>query len=196
MAKPNKVTAVSEIAEKFRSSGAAVVTEYRGLKVQELTALRRALGSDTAYTVAKNTLVRRAAVDAGVEGLDELLTGPTAIAFVSGEVVDAAKALRDFAKTHQMLLIKGGLMDGKVLNAADVLKLADLESRDTLLAKLAGALVGKPSQAASMFNQLPTQAARLFAALKDLKAEGEPAAAAPQGADDLAQAPAEATAEA
>jgi large subunit ribosomal protein L10 len=194
MATEAKVATVSEIADKFRQSAAAVVTEYRGLKTSELTKLRQDLGGEVAYTVAKNTLVRRAAAEAGVEGLDDLFTGPTAIAFVTGEPVNAAKALRDFAKTNALLVIKGGLMDGKVLNPYDVTKLADLESREVLLAKLAGAMKASLSQAAVMFNQLPSQVARLAAALQEKKAaDGEtteaPAAAAADTAEaDTAQA--------
>lgn len=170
MPTPAKVATVAEITEKFRNSTATVVTEYRGLKMSELTKLRRDLGSEVAYTVAKNTLVRRAAADAGVEGLEDLFTGPTAIAFINGEPVNAAKALRDFAKTNALLVIKGGVMDGKVLNSAEIGKLADLESREVLLAKLAGAMKAGLSQAAVMFNQLPSQVARLAAALQEKKA--------------------------
>jgi len=175
MATTAKVETVAEIADKFRTSSAAVVTEYRGLKMSQLTELRRALGTDTAYTVAKNTLVKRAAADAGVEGMDELFVGPTAVAFINGEPVDAAKALRDFAKNHPLLVIKGGLMDGRALSPAEVGKLADLESREVLLAKLAGAMKGTLTKAAVMFNQLPSQVARLAAALQEQKAAGAPA---------------------
>jgi large subunit ribosomal protein L10 len=175
MATTAKVETVAEIADKFRTSSAAVVTEYRGLRMSQLTELRRALGADTAYTVAKNTLVKRAAADAGVEGMDELFVGPTAVAFINGEPVDAAKALRDFAKNHPMLVIKGGLMDGRALSPAEVGKLADLESREVLLAKLAGAMKGTLTKAAVMFNQLPSQVARLAAALQEQKAAGAPA---------------------
>jgi large subunit ribosomal protein L10 len=172
MAKPAKVATVSEIADKFRNSQAAVVTEYRGLTMAQLTTLRRSLGADTAYTIAKNTLVKRAAADAGVQGLDELFTGPTAIAFVSGEPVDAAKALRDFAKANPLLVIKGGLLDGNAVTPADVTRLADLESREVLLAKMAGAMKGTLTKAAVMFNQLPSQVARLAAALQEKRAAG------------------------
>ena len=201
MATTAKVNTVAEITEKFRNSTATVVTEYRGLKMSEMTKLRRDLGADVTYTVAKNTLVRRAAAEAGVEGLEELFVGPTAIAFINGEPVDAAKALRDFAKTNNLLVIKGGLMDGKVLNTSDVSKLADLESRDVLLAKLAGAMKATLTQAAVMFNQLPSQVARLAAALQEKKAaEGgaEAAADAPAeaSADVAADAPVEASADA
>ncbi|MBV9516075.1 MAG: 50S ribosomal protein L10, partial [Mycobacteriaceae bacterium] len=138
MAKADKATAVADIAEQFREATAALVTEYRGLSVAHLAELRRSLGDSATYSVAKNTLVRRAASEAGVEGLDELFFGPTAIAFVSGEAVDAAKALKRFAKDHKALVIKGGYMDGHALTVAEVERIADLESREVLLAKLAG----------------------------------------------------------
>jgi large subunit ribosomal protein L10 len=189
MAKADKVATVAEITDKFRTSTAAVVTEYRGLTMSQLTQLRRALGDDTSYTVAKNTLVKRAAADAGVSGLDEWFSGPTAVAFIGGEPVDAAKALREFARANPLLIIKGGLLDGRPLQAAEVDKLADLESREVLLAKLAGAMLGTLSKAAGMFNELPSQVARLAAALQEQKAAGAPAAPAdeaPAGADDVA----------
>ncbi len=183
MANPAKIAAVAEIAEKFRTAQAAVVTEYRGLSMAQLTELRRALGADTDYTVAKNTLVKRAAAEAGVDGLDDLLVGPTAIAFISGEPVDAAKALRDFAKGNDPLVIKGGLLDGNAVGPAEVTKLADLESRDVLLARFAGAMKGSLTKAAVLFNQLPTQAARLAAALQEKRAAEGPAAAPDQAAE-------------
>ena len=174
MAKTDKVATVAEITDRFRSSSAAVVTEYRGLTMAQLTELRRSLGKDTAYTVAKNTLVKRAAADAGVEGLDDLFVGPTAVAFISGEPVDAAKALRDFAKTHPLLVIKGGLLDGRPIEPGEVNKLADLESREVLLGKLAGAMLGTLTKAAYVLNALPSQVARLAAALQDKRvADGE-----------------------
>ena len=178
MARPDKVAAVAEIADEFRGASASVVTEYRGLTVAQLTALRRALGPDVSYRVAKNTLVKRAAQDAGVEGLDALLTGPTAIAFVTGEPVDAAKALRDFAKTNQALVIKGGFMDGNALSVDEVNRIADLESREVLLAKLAGAMKGNLSKAAGLFAAPASQVARLAQALADKRAaEAGPAEA-------------------
>lgn len=173
MAKPDKVATVAEIADRFRTSSAAVVTEYRGLTMSQLTALRKSLGSDTAYTVAKNTLVKRAAADAGVEGLDAFFTGPTAVAFINGEPVDAAKVLRDFAKANPLLVIKGGLLDGKALDAVEVNKLADLESRDVLLAKMAGAMLATLTKAAIVLNALPSQMARLSAALVEKRTEEE-----------------------
>ena len=171
MAKPAKVKAVSEISEQFSGSTTAVITEYRGLSVPQLTALRKALGESATYTVAKNTLVKRAAADAGVEGIDDLLSGPTAIAFVTGEVVDAAKALKNFAKDNKELVLKGGIMDGNTLSVSDLEKLADLESREVLLSKMAGALKGGQSKAAGLFNAPGSQLARLFGALQEKKGE-------------------------
>ena len=178
MARPDKVAAVTEIADKFRNSSAAVVTEYSGLSVSQLTSLRRALGTGTSYRVAKNTLVKRAAEVAEVEGLDALFLGPTAIAFVEGEPVDAAKALRDFAKEHKGLVIKGGYMDGRPLTVAEVEKIADLDSREVLLAKLAGAMKGNLSKAAGLFAAPASQVARLAAALQEKKASAEQASPA------------------
>lgn len=169
MAKPAKVEAVKEIKDHFQNSASAVVTEYRGLSVPQVTELRRALGGTATYSVAKNTLVKRAAKDAGVEGLDDLLSGPTAIAFVTGEVVDAAKALKTFAKDNKALVIKGGVMDGEPLSATELDKIADLESREVLLGKMAGALKGHQTKAAGLFDAPASQLARLFAALEDKK---------------------------
>ena len=182
MARPDKVAAVADIADEFRGASASVVTEYRGLSVAQLTALRRALGPDVTYRVAKNTLVKRAAQDAGVDGLDALLVGPTAIAFVTGEPVDAAKALRDFAKTNQGLVIKGGFMDGNALSVDEVNRIADLESREVLLAKLAGAMKGNLSKAAGLFAAPASQVARLAQALADKRAADAPAAEANEAA--------------
>ena len=176
MAKPEKVSAVAEITEQFKGSTAAVVTEYRGLSVGNITTLRRALGEGATYSVAKNTLVKRAAKDAGVEGLDELFEGPTAIAFIEGEPVEAAKAIKKFAKDNKALVIKGGYMDGKALSVAEVERIADLESREVLLAKLAGAMKGNLSKAAGLFNAPASQVARLAAALQEKKAADEAAA--------------------
>lgn len=170
MAKADKATAVADIAEQFKASTATVVTEYRGLTVADLAELRRSLGAATTYTVAKNTLVKRAASEAGVEGLDDLFAGPTAIAFITGEPVDAAKAIKKFAKDHKQLVIKGGYMDGAALSVAQVEKIADLESRGVLLSKLAGAMKAKQSQTAALFAAPASQIARLAAALQDKKA--------------------------
>ncbi|MQY30273.1 50S ribosomal protein L10 [Nocardia aurantia] len=177
MAKPEKVTAVAEITEQFRSSTATVVTEYRGLSVGKMTELRRSLGASATYSVAKNTLVKRAAAEAGVEGLDELFVGPTAITFIEGEPVDAAKTLKQFAKDNKALIIKGGYMDGKALSVAEVERIADLDSREVLLAKLAGAFKAKTAQAAGLFNAPASQVARLAAALQEKLAAGAPAPA-------------------
>ena len=170
MATADKATAVADIAEQFKASTATVVTEYRGLTVANLAELRRSLGASATYTVAKNTLVKRAASEAGVEGLDDLFAGPTAIAFITGEPVDAAKAIKKFAKDHKQLVIKGGYMDGAALSVAQVEKIADLESREVLLSKLAGAMKAKQSQTAALFAAPASQIARLAAALQDKKA--------------------------
>ncbi len=187
MVKASSVATVSEIAASFRDSSAAVVTEYRGLTMKQLTALRRALGSDTDYTVAKNTLVKLAAAEAGVAGLDDLFSGPTAIAFVKGEPSDAAKAIREFARANPLLVVKGGLLEGKPLQPDEVTRLADLESREVLLAKFAGAMKGNLAKAAGVLNQLPAQLARLMAALQDQKSVDAPVATpTPETTDDTA----------
>lgn len=178
MAKPTKVSAVAEIAEYFRGSNAAVLTEYRGLSVAQMKELRRSLGTGVTYAVVKNTLTKIAARDAGVEGLDALLEGPSAIAFVSGDAVDAAKGIRDFAKSNPALIIKGGIMDGAVLTAAEITKIANLESREVLLSKLAGAMKAKQSQAAALFAAPLSKTARALAALQ-AKLESEQGAVAP-----------------
>ena len=180
MAKPEKVSAVAELKEQFENSDSALITEYRGLSVPQITELRKALGDSASYTVAKNTLVKRAANEASVEGLDELLSGPTAIAFVTGEVVDAAKALKNFAKDNKELVIKGGVLDGKAMSAEEINKLADLESRETLLAKLAGGLQASLSQAVYLFAAPLSQAARTVDALRaKVETEGPVSDAAP-----------------
>ncbi|MGV0048841.1 50S ribosomal protein L10 [Mycobacterium colombiense] len=200
MARADKATAVADIAEQFKESTATLITEYRGLTVANLAELRRSLNGSATYSVAKNTLVKRAASEAGVEGLDELFAGPTAIAFVTGEAVDAAKAIKTFAKEHKALVIKGGYMDGRALTVAEVERIADLESREVLLAKLAGAMKGNLAKAAGLFNAPASQVARLAAALQEKKAAEGPAAAAepaaaaaePAAAEPAAEAPAEA----
>lgn len=169
MARADKAAAVAEIAERFKEATATVVTEYRGLTTADLAELRRALGESASYRVAKNTLVQRAAEEAGIEGLDELFSGPTAIAFVTGEPVDAAKAIKKFAKDNKALVIKGGYMDGHALTVAEVERIADLESREVLLAKLAGAMKGNLAKAAGLFNAPASQVARLAAALQEKK---------------------------
>jgi large subunit ribosomal protein L10 len=178
MANTEKVSAVAEITEQFKGATAAVVTEYRGLSVKQISELRRSLGDGAVYSVAKNTLVKRAAADAGVAGLDELFTGPTAIAFIEGEPVVAAKAIKNFAKDNKALIIKGGFMDGRALSVEEVNQIADLETREVLLAKLAGAMKGNLAKAAGLFNQPASQVARLAAALQEKKAASAPAEAA------------------
>jgi len=181
MARPDKAADVAEITENFRTSTATVLTEYRGLTVAQLKTLRRSLGDTATYAVVKNTLTKIAAKEAGVEGLDDLLAGPSAIAFIKGDPVVAAKGLRDFAKANPLLVIKGGHMDGKTLSAADISKLADLESREVLLAKLAGAMKASLSQAAALFQAPLSQAARTIEALR-VKAEADPSVIGGAGA--------------
>ena len=175
MARPDKAAAVAELTERFRSSGAAVLTEYRGLTVAQLKELRTSLGSTTTYAVVKNTLTAIAAKEAGVDAFDGQLSGPTAIAFVEGDPVDAAKGLRDFAKTNPSLVIKAGLMDGRGLSADEVNKIADLESREVLLAKLAGAMKASLHQAAQLFNAPASKAVRTIEALREKQANSEAA---------------------
>ena len=166
MARPDKAAAVAELTDEFRSSQGAVLTEYRGLTVKQLQELRRALGENATYAVVKNTLTKIAAKEAGVEGFDDLLTGPSAIAFIKGDPVATAKSLRDFARTNSPLVIKGGILDGKLLTIGEIAKIADLESREVLLAKLAGALVASLQNAVSLFNAPLAQVARLAGALQ------------------------------
>jgi large subunit ribosomal protein L10 len=173
MARADKQAAVAEITDEFSESAGAVLTEYRGLTVKELQDLRRSLGANASYAVVKNTLAKIAAKEAGIDGFDDLLTGPTAIAFIKGDVVEAAKGLRDFAKANPALVIKGGVLDGAVLDAKEIAKLADLESREVLLGKLAGAMLASLSQAVYLLNAPIAQAARLAGALQ-AKAEQDP----------------------
>ena len=154
MARPDKTTAVAELAEDFRTANATVLTEYRGLSVTSMKELRRALGTTTKYAVVKNTLTKIAAKDAGVEIADDLLTGPSAVAFINGDPIDAAKSLRDFAKENPFLVIKGGFYEGKAVTPAEIMQLANLESREVLLAKLAGAMKGSLAKAARIFDAL------------------------------------------
>ncbi|TDU90855.1 LSU ribosomal protein L10P [Kribbella voronezhensis] len=196
MARPDKAADVAELTENFKSSAGAVLTEYRGLTVAQLRQLRTTLGDDVNYAVVKNTLTKIAAKDAGVESFDSLLQGPSAIAFIKGDPVVAAKGLRDFAKANPLLVIKGGVLDGKALNSDEINKLADLESREVLLSKLAGAMKAAPQQAVSLFAAPLAQAARLFAALQDkLPAEDAPVADEAPAAEAVQDAPADAPAE-
>ena len=170
MAKPDKAAAVAELTDLFRGSSAAVLTEYRGLTVAQLKTLRRSLGGNASYAVVKNTLTAIAAKEAGVEFDTDALVGPSAIAFVTGDPVEAAKGLRDFAKANPQLVIKGGVLDGRALSAEDITKLADLESREVLLAKAAGAMKAKLYQAAYLFTAPASQAVRTIDALRERQA--------------------------
>ena len=171
MARPDKAAAVAEMADKFTNSQAAVLTEYRGLSVASLKELRRSLGGDATYAVTKNTLTQIAAKQAGVEGLDEQLTGPTAIAFITGDIAAVAKGLKNFSKDNPLLVIKGGVMEGKLLDADGVKKLADLESREVLLAKLAGGMKANLTKAAYVFAAPASKLARVLGALEQAAQE-------------------------
>ena len=166
MARPDKIAAVAELTDAFRESDAAVLTEYRGLTVTQLKELRRTLGATVSYAVVKNTLTKIAARDAGVDAFDDLLQGPSAIAFVTGDPVEAAKGLRDFSRTHPLLVIKGGVLDGKAISADEIRRLADVEPREVLLAKLAGAMKASLSGAVALFAAPLSQAARTLEALR------------------------------
>ena len=154
MARPDKAAAVAELTEDFKSSTATVLTEYRGLTVTSMKELRRSLGATTKYSVVKNTLTKIAAKNAGVDISDDLLTGPSALAFVKGDPIDAAKAMKNFQKENPLLVIKGGIFEGKAVTTAEIMKLADLESREVLLSKLAGAMKGTMAKAARTFDAL------------------------------------------
>src|SRR4051812_28664965 len=194
-----KAAVIEEITDRFQNSSAAVLTEYRGLTVAQLTQLRRSLGEGSSYAVVKNTLTKRAADSAGFSDLTPLLNGPTAIAFIEGDPVTAAKAIRDFAKANPALIVKGGVVEARTVDAREVTRLADVESREVLLAKLAGAMKGNLTKAAGLFQAPLSQVARLAAALQEKKpadasAADAPAAEAPaaEEAAPAAEAPAEA----
>ena len=196
----DKKSAVAELVNDFKSADAIALTEYRGLTVGAMKQLRRSLGLGTKYSVVKNTLTKRAAKEAGVEIDDALLKGPSAVAFVKGDSIDAAKALKNFQKENPLLVIKGGIFDGKAVTTAEIMKLADLESREVLLAKLAGAMKGTMSKAARTFDALrikleagaPAEAKAEAAPV----AEAAPAAEAPVEAAPAAEATEETTTEA
>jgi len=188
MARPDKTTAVAELAEDFRTANATVLTEYRGLSVTSMKELRRALGTTTKYSVVKNTLTKIAAKDAGVEIADDLLSGPSAVAFIKGDPIDAAKSLRDFAKENPFLVIKGGFYEGKSVTPAEIMQLANLESREVLLAKLAGAMKGSFAKAARIFDALRIK-------LESEQGAPAPVAEAAPAAEAVVEAPAEAAVE-
>ena len=169
MANPKNTAELAKLKEYFDEADSLVLTEYRGLTVQQITDFRTDLGKDVKYHVAKNTLIKRAAAEAGIEGLDDLLTGPTAVAFIKGEAVDAAKAMKKFGSSNEKFIVKGGYMDGAPLDADQVKALADLDDRETTLAKLAGTLKGKMTQTAGLFSAPASQVARLSAALQEKK---------------------------
>jgi len=177
-----KNAAIDEISQRFQDSSAAVLTEYRGLTVAQLTQLRRSLGAGSSYAVVKNTLTKRAADAVGFSDLAPLLNGPTAIAFIDGDPVEAAKAIRDFARANPLLVVKGGVVDGRTVDASEVTRLADVEPREVLLAKLAGAMKGNLTKAAGLFQAPLSQVARLAAALQEKK-ESTEGSATPAGED-------------
>jgi large subunit ribosomal protein L10 len=183
MARPDKAAAVAELTDKFRSSNAAMLTEYRGLTVAQLKTLRRSLGENAQYAVVKNTLTKIAANEAGINVLDDLFAGPTAVAFVTGDPVESAKGLRDFAKENPALIIKGGVLDGKALSADDIKKLADLESREVLLAKLAGGLKASMAKAAATFQAPLSEFVRTVDALREKVEQGGAGTPAPAEAE-------------
>ena len=189
MARPDKVAAVAELSEKFTSSNGVVLTEYRGLTVKALKELRRSLGEDATYAVSKNTLTTIAARQAGLAQIEEHLVGPTAIAFIDGDPVVVAKGLRDFARNNPLLVIKGGVLEGKSLSPDEVRKLADLESREVLLAKVAGGMKGVLQQAISLVSAPLSQAARLFAALEQAGTENPSLLAGAGSAPETTQEP-------
>jgi large subunit ribosomal protein L10 len=194
MARDDKVAAVAELTDRFRDSSSVVLTEYRGLTVSQLSELRQSLGENATFSVVKNTLTKIAVTEAGLEEqLASLLEGPSAVAFVGGDVVEAAKGLRDFSRDNPALVIKGGVLDGKSVTPDEITRLADLEPREVLLAKLAGAMTASMSRAAAVFNALPTQVAQLAEALRAQREQGgetaaEPAPAAAEPAAEAAEA--------
>jgi large subunit ribosomal protein L10 len=185
MARADKVTAVAELTGRLRDSDSVVLTEYRGLTVSQLSELRSSLGENVTFSVVKNTLTKIALSEAGLEAeLTSLLSGPSAIAFVDGDVVEAARGLRDFSRDNPALVIKGGVLDGKAITPDEITRLADLEPREVLLARLAGAMTASMSRAAAVFNALPTQIAQLAEALRVQRAEADGDAAPAESADE------------
>ncbi|WP_018297800.1 50S ribosomal protein L10 [Corynebacterium lubricantis] len=167
MANPKNTAELAALKEKFEDASSVVLTEYRGLTVAQLQELRGQLGFDVELHVAKNTLVKIAANEQGIEGLDDLLVGPTAVAFIKGEAVDAAKTMKKFAKDNDAFVLKGGYMDGNALSADDVNAIAEMDNRETTLAKIAGAFQGSLAKAAGLFQAPASKTARLVAALQD-----------------------------
>lgn len=201
MARPDKAAAVAELTEDFRTANATVLTEYRGLSVTSMKELRRALGSNTKYSVVKNTLTKIAAKDAGVDIDPSLLAGPSAVAFIKGDPIDAAKSLKNFSKENPFLVIKGGIFEGKAVTVAEIMKLADLESREVLLAKLAGAMKGSLAKAIRTIDalRLKKEASEGVQAVAEVKVAEVPAVAETEASAPLetpvSEAPTEAPAE-
>ena len=193
MARPDKEASVAELTEDFRTANATYLTEYRGLTVTSMKQLRRSLGADTKYAVVKNTLTKIAAKGAGVEISDDLLTGPSALAFVKGDPIDAARNLKNFQKENPLLVIKGGIYEGKLVTTAEIMKLADLESREVLLAKLAGAMKGSLAKAARVFDALRIKMEAVSEPSSNSAVSEVPAQAATE--EVVAEAPAAATPE-
>jgi large subunit ribosomal protein L10 len=189
MATPTKVSAVEEITADFKESTAAVLTEYRGLTVAQLKQLRRSLGADTKYAVVKNTLTGIAAKEAGIEAFEGQLAGPTAIAFIKGDAVAAAKSLTDFAKDNKQLIIKTGYFEGKALDATEVAALAALESREFQLARVAGVLQAPASAAVRTIEALRVKLEEANGGAAEAPAEAEaPAAEAAEAEAPAAEA--------
>jgi large subunit ribosomal protein L10 len=180
MARPDKTAAVAEIVEDFRSANATVLTEYRGLSVGLMKQLRRSLGTKNKYSVVKNTLTKIAAKEAGVDLDPALLAGPSAVAFIKGDPIDAAKALRDFSKENPLLIIKGGIFDGKAVTTAEIMQLANLESREVLLAKIAGAMKASMAKAARTFDALRIKMEAVSEPIAKTAEAPVPAQAAPE----------------
>ena len=202
MARPDKESAVAELTEDFRTANATVLTEYRGLSVTSMKQLRRSLGTDTKYSVVKNTLTKIAAKNAGVDIDESLLAGPSAVAFIKGDPIDAAKSLKNFSKENPFLVIKGGIFEGKAVSVAEIMKLADLESREVLLSKLAGAMKGSLAKAIRTIDALRAKREADVPTQPESKVAEVPAAvttdatATVETADAPVEAPAEVVAEA
>ena len=192
MARPDKAAAVAELTEDFKSATATYLTEYRGLTVTSMKQLRRSLGADTKYSVVKNTLTKIAAKNAGVDLSDDLLAGPSAVAFIKGDAIDAARNLKNFQKENPLLIIKGGIYEGKFVTTAEIMKLADLESREVLLAKLAGAMKGSLAKAARTFDALRIKLeASAPASAPVVETAAEVAASEPEALAEVAEVPAQ-----
>jgi large subunit ribosomal protein L10 len=186
--RPEKVAVVDEVRQQFEQSDAAILTEYRGLKVKDLAGLRRSLRTNGGeYKIYKNTLVRLAARESGLEALEEMLVGPTGITFVEGDAAAVAKVLRDYSRTNPLLLIKGGVLGEKIIGPQETAALAELPSREVLLAQLAGAIAAPMQQFAALLKALPQNLAYGLAALRDQKAaEGGESTEASTGSPDAA----------